>query len=220
MAITGIEPARRLASIGARSTRATRRPARARRGRGIRPRTRRTRSTSRARRLPAAPRPGAGSASGTRGARSRASSARRHAQAVDGLLLDAGGGQLLVELRTGAVHDDRRQADLLQERERRRQRVEIVAQHRAADLDHREALRVELREALEVLLDLLRAAPCSTAGARWSGGSGDGRRRSCVSVRDQARRWFRCSRCELVERDPFVGRCAPARCRRGRRRAR
>ena len=40
---------------------------------------------------------------------------------------------------------------------RRNQRIELVAQHRAAHLDHGEARRVELREALEVLLDLLRA---------------------------------------------------------------
>jgi hypothetical protein len=62
----------------------------------------------------------------------------------------------LVELRAGAVQDDRRQADLLQEGQRGHQRVEFVAQDRAADLDHGEARRVELREALEVLLDFLR----------------------------------------------------------------
>ena len=64
----------------------------------------------------------------------------------------------IIELRSGAVNHDRRQADLLQECQRRDQAVEIVAQHRAADLDHGEARRVELREALEVLLDFLRAA--------------------------------------------------------------
>src|SRR5690606_34969017 len=36
--------------------------------------------------------------------------------------------------------------------------IELVAQHRAADLDHGETRCVELREALEVLADLLRAA--------------------------------------------------------------
>jgi hypothetical protein len=53
--------------------------------------------------------------------------------------------------------DDRREAHVLQEGERGGQRVEVVAQHRAADLDHREALGIELRETLEVLVDLLRA---------------------------------------------------------------
>jgi hypothetical protein len=82
---------------------------------------------------------------------------RGHAQAVDGLLLDAGGRQLGIQLRAGAVQHDRGQPDFLQERQRGGQRVEIVAQHRAADLDHGEALGVQLREALEVLADLLRA---------------------------------------------------------------
>ncbi|MFZ4215170.1 beta-ketoacyl synthase N-terminal-like domain-containing protein [Pantoea endophytica] len=57
----------------------------------------------------------------------------------------------------GAVQHDRGQPDFLQERQRRGQRVEVVAQHRAADLDHGEAHGIQLREALEVLADLLRA---------------------------------------------------------------
>jgi hypothetical protein len=60
-------------------------------------------------------------------------------------------------LRAGTVQDDRRQPDLLQESQRTHQRIEFVAQDRAADLDHGEARRVQLREALEVLLDLLGA---------------------------------------------------------------
>jgi hypothetical protein len=44
-----------------------------------------------------------------------------------------------------------RQADFLQESKRGGERVEIVAQHRTADLDHGETLGIELREALEVL---------------------------------------------------------------------
>src|SRR3546814_442444 len=59
---------------------------------------------------------------------------------------------------TTLFRSDRGQPDLLQEGQRRDQRLELVAQHRAADLDHGEARRIELREALEVLADLLRAA--------------------------------------------------------------
>lgn len=59
-----------------------------------------------------------------------------------------------IELRAGAVQHDRGQPDFLQERQRGRQRLQVVAQHRAADLDHGEALGVQLREALEVLADL------------------------------------------------------------------
>ncbi|KAG1543681.1 hypothetical protein G6F50_013957 [Rhizopus delemar] len=82
---------------------------------------------------------------------------RGHAQTVDGLLLDAGGRQLGIQLRASAVQHDRGQPDFLQERQRGGQRVEIIAQHRAADLDHGEALGIQLRKALEVLADLLRA---------------------------------------------------------------
>lgn len=53
---------------------------------------------------------------------------RGHPQAIDGLLLDAGGGHLLVQLRAGAVDDDRRQADLLQKGQRGHQ----GAEHRRA----------------------------------------------------------------------------------------
>ena len=63
----------------------------------------------------------------------------------------------LVELRAGAVDHDRRQAHLLQERQRSHQRLEFIAQDRAAHLHHGEARRIELREALEVLLDFLGA---------------------------------------------------------------
>src|SRR3546814_10947100 len=59
-----------------------------------------------------------------------------------------------VQLRARAVHHDRGQPDLLQEGQRRDHRVKFVAQDRVADLDHREARRVEPREALEVLADL------------------------------------------------------------------
>ena len=82
---------------------------------------------------------------------------RGHAQAVDRLLLDARGGEFGIQLRAGAVQHDRGEADFLQERQRGRQIVELVTQHRAADLDHGETLGVELRETLEVLADLLRA---------------------------------------------------------------
>src|SRR3546814_15744410 len=69
------------------------------------------------------------------------------------------------------------------------QRIELVAQHRAADLDHGEARRVELREALEVLADLLRAAHArkqaddGLAGLAVGlhGGSGDCASASCRS---------------------------------------
>ena len=47
---------------------------------------------------------------------------------------DAGGGQLHVKLRAGAVDDDGRQADVLQEGQRGDQRIEVVAQDRAARL--------------------------------------------------------------------------------------
>lgn len=56
-----------------------------------------------------------------------------------------------------AVHRDRRQPDLLQEGQRGHQVVELLGEDRAADLDHGEALGIDLREALEVLLDLLGA---------------------------------------------------------------
>ena len=80
-----------------------------------------------------------------------------HPQPVDGLLHDAGTRQLIVQLGTRAVQHDRGQADVLQERERGRQRIQIVAQDRATDLDHRKPRRVELREALQVLADFLGA---------------------------------------------------------------
>ena len=83
---------------------------------------------------------------------------RSHPQAVDGVLLDAGGGQLLVQLRTGAMQHDRGQPHLLQEGQRRGQVGQLVAQHRAADLHHGETLGVDFGETLEVLLDFLRAA--------------------------------------------------------------
>jgi hypothetical protein len=69
---------------------------------------------------------------------------RGHAQAVDRLLLHAGGRELGIELRARAVHDDRRQADVLQEGERRGERLEVVAQHRPAHLHYGEALGIEL----------------------------------------------------------------------------
>lgn len=80
---------------------------------------------------------------------------RGHPQTVDGLLGDAGGLHLFVELRAGAMQHDRRQADLLQEGQRTDQRLHLVAQDRAADLDQGEALGVDLRETFQVLLDLL-----------------------------------------------------------------
>src|SRR3546814_8321745 len=80
------------------------------------------------------------------------------AQVVDDTLVNPGRLHRLIQLRAGAVDHYRGQPDLLQEGQRRDQRIELVAQHRAADLDHGEARRVELREALEVLADLLRAA--------------------------------------------------------------
>ena len=80
-----------------------------------------------------------------------------HAQAVDRLLDDAGRRQFFVELRTGTMDDDGRQAHVLQEGQRRSQCGEIVAQHRAADLHHGKTRGIELREALEVLRDLLGA---------------------------------------------------------------
>ncbi len=82
---------------------------------------------------------------------------RGNAQAIDDRRVDTGLGQLLVELRSGAVDHDRGQPDLLQEGERRNQAFEMVLQDRAADFHHREARRIELRKALEVLLDLLGA---------------------------------------------------------------
>ena len=82
---------------------------------------------------------------------------RGDAQAVDGLLLDAGRGQLFVELGPGTMHHDRGQADVLEEGQRGRERVEVVAQHGPADLDDGEARGIELREALEVLAHLARA---------------------------------------------------------------
>ena len=93
------------------------------------------------------------------------------------VFLDAGGGQLGIQLRAGAMDDDRGQADVLQERQRRHQRVEVVAQHRAADLDHGEARRVELRSARYWLislalpmLDSRRTMVCGSAGrARLAG---------------------------------------------------
>src|SRR3546814_5021716 len=85
------------------------------------------------------------------------------AQVVDDTLVNPGRLHRLIQLRAGAVDHDRGQPDLLQEGQRRDQRIELVAQHRAADLDHGEARRVELREALEVLADLLRAAQIGRA---------------------------------------------------------
>ena len=76
---------------------------------------------------------------------------RGHPQAVDRLFLDARRGQLFVQLRTRTMDDDGRESDILQERERRRERAQIVAQHRATDLHQRETRRVQLREALEIL---------------------------------------------------------------------
>ena len=77
---------------------------------------------------------------------------------------DAGIAQIVVDdtqtalaMWAGAVQHDRGQAHVLQERQRRRQVVELVAQHRAADLDHRETGCLKLRIALEVLTDLLGA---------------------------------------------------------------
>ena len=81
---------------------------------------------------------------------------RGHPQAVDGLLLDPGRGQFFVQLRPGTVDHDRGQSDFLQEGQRGGQRLQVIAQHRAADLDHGEALGVQLRETLQVLADLLR----------------------------------------------------------------
>src|SRR3546814_11712681 len=81
---------------------------------------------------------------------------------VDDALVDPGRLHRFVQLRAGAVHHDRGQPDLLQEGQRRDQRVKFVAQDRAADLDHGEARRVEPREALEVLADLLRATHART----------------------------------------------------------
>ncbi len=82
---------------------------------------------------------------------------RGDAQSVDGVLFDAGCRQLCIQLRAGAMQHDRGQPHFLQERQRRGQRVQIVAQHRAAHLDHRKALGIELRKPLEVLADFLRA---------------------------------------------------------------
>ena len=80
------------------------------------------------------------------------------AQSVHGAPLDAGGDHRFVQLRAGAVDDDRRQPDLLQEGKRGHQGLQFVAQDRAADLDHGEARGIELGEPAQVLLDLLRAA--------------------------------------------------------------
>src|SRR3546814_19253703 len=103
------------------------------------------------------------------------------AQVADDTLVNPGRLHRLIQLRAGAVDHDRGQPDLLQEGQRRDQRIELVAQHRDADLDHGEARSVELREALEVLADLLRAAHArkqaddGLAGQAvgLSGGSGD-----------------------------------------------
>jgi hypothetical protein len=67
-------------------------------------------------------------------------------------------GLRLVQLRTGSVQHDRGQADLLQERQRGHQSIQVVTQHRTTDLDHGKALGIELREPFQVLLDLLGAA--------------------------------------------------------------
>src|SRR6185437_4167198 len=76
------------------------------------------------------------------------------------VLLDARLHEFIVELRARTVHDDRRQADALQESQRRREFGQVIAQYRAADLHDGEPLRVLLRKALQVLLDLPGAAHC------------------------------------------------------------
>src|SRR3546814_3960837 len=55
------------------------------------------------------------------------------AQVVDDTLVNPGRLHRLIQLRAGAVDHDRGQPDLLQEGQRRDQRIELVAQHRAAD---------------------------------------------------------------------------------------
>jgi hypothetical protein len=72
--------------------------------------------------------------------------------------VDAGGGQRRCDLRAGAVHDDRGQADLMQEVERAGQALEVVGEQAAADFDDGEPLLFDLGELLEVLVDLLAAA--------------------------------------------------------------
>jgi predicted small lipoprotein YifL len=56
------------------------------------------------------------------------------------------------------VHDDGNETDPLEEGERRRERVEVLRDDRAAGLDDGELGRVDAGVVAEVLLDLLAAA--------------------------------------------------------------
>ena len=83
---------------------------------------------------------------------------RGHPQPIDGVLFDAGRRQLHIQLRASTVNDDRGQAHVLQKGQRGHQCIQIITQHRATHFDHRKTRGVELREALEVLLDFRGAA--------------------------------------------------------------
>ena len=84
---------------------------------------------------------------------------RRHlAEAADHRRVDAGAGERTVELHVAAVNDDGHEPHALQERQRGRERVEVVLDDRAARLHDRELRRVHTRVVAEVLLDLLAAA--------------------------------------------------------------
>ena len=83
---------------------------------------------------------------------------RDDALALEAIVGDRGLGERVVDLRAGAVEHDRVQTDALEERERRREGVEIFREDAARGLDDRELLRVDARVLLEVLLDLFAAA--------------------------------------------------------------
>ena len=84
---------------------------------------------------------------------------RRHlAEALHDGRVDAGARERAVELHVAAVNHDRHEPDALEERERRRERVEVALDDGAARLHDGELRRVDARVVAEVLLDLLAAA--------------------------------------------------------------
>lgn len=83
------------------------------------------------------------------------------AEAVDLGRRNVGLTERDVELRAGAVDDDWAKPDALEERERRGERVELLREDVAADLDDRELLRVDRGVLLQILLDLLPAPEVS-----------------------------------------------------------